>query len=621
MEKRHYPAAVMFAILLAASTLYLNSLNSLVAVPAAARPAAQVVTDLSTGQYLKHVSYLASPEMKGRASGSPELDRAADYIAQQFRLAGLRAAGESNTYFQNFELTTGATFGEKNELQLNGTTLKSKEEFVPIVFSNTAQVEGPVVFVGYGMTAPEMHWDDYRGIDAKDKIVVVFRHEPQELDPKSLFAGTEFTVHASFINKAINARQHGAKGIIFITDPNNHPADDVSTATRQLENGDMGIPAVHAGRVPVMKMFTDAGKDLAAIQKKIDTDLESQSFELPNTRARIATEVVRTRRTVRNVVGAIPGTDPILKDEWVIVGAHYDHLGLGDRSSLAPSQVGQVHHGADDNASGTSGVLELARVAAKNKGQWKRSVLFMTFAGEELGLLGSAHFANNPTIPLKNANGMINMDMIGRLNNDRLFVGGVGTSPGYQPWLEEFNKSLGLKLDYSDSGYGASDHTSFNAKKIPVLFFFSGLHTDYHKPSDTADKINAGGAVKVLSLVYMMLEKMASDAPRLEYVEVRPPQQPAGGGGGGYGTYFGSVPDFRDDLKGVLFADVQNNSPAGKAGLKAGDLMVEFDGKPIQNLYDFTYALRSKKPGDVVVVVVKRNGQDVKANVTLEARR
>jgi hypothetical protein len=559
--------------------------------------------------------------MKGRASGSPELERAADYIAEQFRMFGLQPAGDNKTYFQNFQITTGAKLGAKNELRLNGASLKVNDDFVPIIFSNTAEFEGQVVFAGYGITAPEMHYDDYRGIDAKNKIVVVFRHEPQEMDAKSPFAGTNFTAHASFINKAINARQHGAKGIVFITDPVHHTNEELGTATRQIENDDMGIPSIHARRDPVMKMFQAAGKDLAAIQKQIDADLASQSFEVPATRARIATDVIRTRKTVRNVIGAVAGSDPALRNEWVVVGAHYDHLGLGERDSLAPSLAGQVHHGADDNASGTSGVLELARIASRNKGQWKRSLLFMTFAGEEMGLLGSAHFANNPTVPVASINGMINMDMIGRVNNDRLFVGGVGTSPNYKSWLEESNKAVGLMLDYSDSGYGASDHTSFNSKKIPVLFFFSGLHSDYHKPSDTAEKINVTGAIKVLSLVYMMMEKAASDAPRLQYVEVQRPQTPGGGAGGGYGTYFGSVPDFRDDLKGVLFADVQNNSPAAKAGLKAGDLMVEFDGKPIQNLYDFTYALQSKKPGEVVAVVVKRNGQDVKVNVTLEARR
>ena len=618
MKNKYYASGLGLALLVSLSAVLLNSVIAVQPV----RSAESAVADLSAARYLERVTYLARDEMKGRGDGSPELDQAADYIASQFRTFGLKAAGDDPTYFQNFELTTGADFGSKNELQLSGENLRINEDFVPIAFSNTAEFEGPVVFAGYGITAAELHYDDYQGINANAKVVVILRHEPQELDPASPFNGTNFTVHASFINKAINARQHGAKGIVFITDPNNHvsEADTVGEATRIEESTDFGISAVQARRGPVMKLFKDAGRDLAAVQKKIDANLEPQSFELPAVRIRIATEVNRTRKTVRNVVGMLPGSDPALQNEYVVAGAHYDHLGLGDRDSLAPSQIGQIHHGADDNASGTSGVLELARLAAKNKQAFKRSIVFMTFAGEELGLLGSSYFVNHPTIPLENITAMINMDMIGRLTNDRLFVGGVGTSPNFKSWVEDFNKSVGLKLDYSESGFGASDHTSFNAKKIPVLFIFSGLHADYHKPSDTYDKINAQGAVKVLSLVYPMLAKVANEPERLQYAQVQEPQ-PQGGGAGGDGPYFGSIPDFRDDLKGVLFSDVRPDSPAAKAGLQAGDLMVQFDGKPIQNLYDFTYALRAKKPGDVVLVVVKRNDQEVKANVTLEARR
>jgi hypothetical protein len=618
MAKDRYPIVLTAALLVVLPTLYLGSLGAL----QSRGTAATVVPDLSASRYLSQVTYLARDEMKGRGNGSPELDQAADYIASQFRTWGLKPGGENGTYFQTFEVTTGVEFGAKNELQLNGTNLKVNEDFVPIAFSNTAEFDGPVVFAGYGITAPELHYDDYQNIDATGKIVVVFRHEPQERDANSPFDGTNFTLHASFINKAINARQHGAKGIVFVTDPNNHASDPdtVGEATRGAEGDDLAIPSIHARRTPVLKFFQDAGKDLAALQKQIDADLKPESFELPALHARIATDVTRIRKPVRNVLGIVTGSDATLQNEWVVVGAHYDHLGLGDRNSLAPSQIGQIHHGADDNASGTAGVLELARLAAKNKQSWKRSILFMTFAGEELGLLGSSYFVNHPTIALANAAAMINMDMIGRMTNDRLFVGGVGTSPNFKPWLEDFNKTVGLKLDYSDSGFGSSDHTSFNAKKIPVLFIFSGLHTDYHKPSDTYDKINAEGAVRILSLVYLMLDTIASEVSRLEYTEVQEPR-PTGGGGGGYGPYFGSIPDFRDDLKGVLFSDVRPDSPAAKAGLKAGDLMVGFDGKSIQNLYDFTYALRSKKAGDVVVVVVKRDGKEIKANVTLEARR
>lgn len=326
-----------------------------------------------------------------------------------------------------------------------------------------------------------------------------------------------------------------------------------------------------------------------------------------------------SRPQARNVVAALAGRDPTLRDEWVVIGAHYDHLGLGERGSLAPSARGQIHHGADDNASGTSGVLELARLAATGTRRFGRSLLFTTFAGEELGLLGSAYFTNHPPVPIEAMAAMINMDMIGRPRNRRVFVGGVGTSPALRPWLDELNRRVGLQLDYSDSGFGSSDHTSFTVKHIPVLFFFSGLHGDYHKPSDTFDKIDADGARQVLSLVYLMMERLANDPARPQWTAVDE-GAPSAGGGSGYGPYFGSIPDF-GAASGVLFAEVRPGSPAAQAGLRAGDLLVEFDGKPIQNLYDFTYALRAKKPGDVVRVIVRRNDMPVAVTVLLEARR
>jgi len=612
LQKAQARAVLGLAVLFAAAIAYLHW------AARGAGPSAEVVSELSPTRYLQDVTYLASDEMKGRGDGSPELDKAADYIADAFRRAGLEPKGDAGTYFQSFEITTGAELGPKNALEIAGRALKRDEDFVPMVFSTTAEFEGPLVFAGYGITNTDAHYDDYTGIDAAGKIAVVLMHN--DIDSKSAFAATSFAPHLSFVNKAINAKLHGARGVIFISAAAGLSGDELSGGPRQQEESDMGIPAVHAKRGPLIEAFKAAGKDLAAAEAAIDKGAMPQSFELMGSKARISTEIVRSRKTIRNVIGGIDGSDPKLKDQWIVVGAHYDHLGLGNRNSLAPSQIGQVHHGADDNASGTAGVMELARLAAGNRPEWKRSMLFMAFAGEEIGLLGSSNFVNHPTVPLNQVDAMINMDMIGRLNNDRVYVGGVGTSPTLKPVVSELDKEPGLQLEFSESGYGASDHMSFNAKKIPVLFFFSGLHTDYHKPSDTADKINAPGAVRVLSLVYATMDRLSADPKRLDYVEVQQPQAEAGRERG-YGPYFGSVPDFRDDIKGVLFSDVQNNSPAAKAGLKAGDLMVEFDGKPIQNLYDFTYALRAKKPGDVVVVVVKRNGQDVKVNVALEARK
>jgi hypothetical protein len=319
---------------------------------------------------------------------------------------------------------------------------------------------------------------------------------------------------------------------------------------------------------------------------------------------------------VNNILAWLPGKS----DEYIVIGAHYDHLGRGNFDSLAPSQIGQIHPGADDNASGSAGVVELARLLAPQRGQLGRSILFMNFAGEELGLLGSAEWVKEPTRPLAKAVAMINMDMIGRIKDDKVYIGGVGTGSSFKAVLEQAQKDEPFKIEYSAGGYASSDHTSFVTKKIPVLFFFSGLHSDYHKPSDTADKINAPSAARLLDLIEGVTLQLANaqEAPTFQVVAEDPH---AGGGGGGYGPYFGSIPDFGQVENGVKFSDVKPNSPAAKAGLKAGDILVQFGDKPIKNLYDFTDALRRSKIGDVVEVKVLRDGQPVTASVKLEQRK
>jgi hypothetical protein len=591
----------------------------LIAGSARASPRQEEV-ETSPERYLEHVRILASPDMQGRGNGTPELDRAAEYLAGQFEAMGLEPAGEGGTWFQTFEVTTDTRVGPGNALTLGDTPLEDSA-FEPLRFSASGTVSSPLVFVGYGITAPEMHWDDYRDVEVTDKIVVAFRHEPQENVPESPFDGTAFTTHASLRNKAVNARQHGARGILFILDPNAHGPDEeeIEATARETETGDSGIAAAYVRMAPVLAAFREAGFDLAEIQQEIDTRLESRSFEAPGLTARLGTDILRVRGEVRNVLGAVRGSDPDLAREWIALGAHYDHLGLDGEFSLDANGEGQIHHGADDNASGTAGILELARLASARRDSLERSLLFMGFAGEEIGLLGSSHFVNNPTVEADSLVAMVNLDMIGRIQNDRVFVSGIGTSPGFQPLMTELGASSGLSLDFSESGMGASDHMPFNLKQIPVLFFFSGLHGDYHRPTDTADKINVEGAVRVLSLVWRTLDRLAEAPDRPLYTPVASPG-PITGSGGGYGPYFGSIPDFRDDLGGVLFAGISEGSPAAEAGLRAGDLLVEFAAKPVGNLYDFTYALQAQKPGDVVVVVVVRAEERISAEVTLGAR-
>jgi Zn-dependent M28 family amino/carboxypeptidase len=322
------------------------------------------------------------------------------------------------------------------------------------------------------------------------------------------------------------------------------------------------------------------------------------------------------------VVAELPGSEPSFAEQYIVVGAHYDHLGLGEHDSLAPGQRGQIHHGADDNASGTSGVLELADALAHSKERLRHSIVFICFAGEELGLLGSSYYTDHAPFPLKQTIAMINMDMIGRVSNNRMYIGGTGTSPDFRNLVEDANRTLQFALSYSASGYGASDHTSFTVREVPVLFFFSGLHSDYHKPSDTWDKIDAVNGARVVELVSKVIHGLDGLNDKPQYVRVSEPVGYAMGGGGGYGPYFGSIPDFGQvEHGGVKFSDVRDGSPAGKAGFKAGDVLVEFDGKKIDNLYDFTYALRAHKPGDKVTVTVLRGNERVTHEVTLEVRK
>lgn len=608
----------------------MRKLRYLIVFGAAVLFAAPRDPSFSAERYLDNIKFLASPELKGRESGSPELEKAAQFIAAQFRADGLKPL-DGRSYLQPFEITTSAKLGRDSSLDVTvgGKTesLQLSKEFIPINFSSRGKASGGVVFAGYGITAPEYNYDDYAGLDVHGKFVIVLQHEPQEFDEKSVFAGKIYTTHSEMYSKAANARKHGAAGVILVYDSVNHETDKDSKEGLEPFGGTSGptdarILFAQVRENDVESWVKAAGRDLHEIETAMNADLKPRSFAIPGVEIRENIDVERVVKTVHNVVAYLPGQT----DEYVIIGAHYDHLGLGGQFSLDPSLTGTVHPGADDNASGTSAVIELARHYAALP-RPKRGILFMTFAGEELGLLGSGYYANHPELPLDHAVAMINMDMIGRVRDGKLYIGGAGTGTTLRADLDALTPEFpDLHVDYSDnSGYGSSDHTSFTAKQVPVLFFFSGLHGDYHKASDTWDKINATGAIEVVKLVADVTDKLDSDAGRPRFVRVEEKPNPhsgvVAGSGSGYGPYFGSVPDFAEPPRGVRFADVNPGSPAARAGLKAGDILVKFGTDNIQNLYDFTYALRAHKPGDEVEVQVLRGDQTVTARVTLTERK
>jgi hypothetical protein len=579
--------------------------------------AASTTPQADPNRYVNDVKALASPEMEGRGAGTNGLTRAEHLIEKRYKDLHLQPAGVHG-YAQPFSVITGARLESDNRCTVQTADKKQElniqQDFVPFSFSSSGQVAAPLVFAGYGATADEFHYDDYAGLDVKDKIAVVLRYEPSGLSAHGQ------TQHSQLITKAINARNHGAKALIIVNGKLGDGEEDLLTRFGSVSGPEnTGIVMIQVKNAVADTWFQTAGKTLKDVQDQINATTKPASFSFPDTlRLNLNVDIETTRATVNNVLAWLPGQS----DEYVIIGAHYDHLGRGNFDSLAPAQIGQIHPGADDNASGTAGVLELARLLAPERGKLKRSILFMDFAGEELGLLGSAEWVKEPTRPLAKAVAMINMDMIGRIKDDKVYIGGVGTGSTFKSMLDQAEKDAPFKCEASPGGYSSSDHTSFVTKKIPVLFFFSGLHSDYHKPSDTWDKINGPSAAKLLDMVENVATQLAN-ADQPPAFQVVSEEKPLGGvgGGGGYGPYFGSVPDFGQVETGVKFSDVRPNSPAAKAGLKAGDILVQFGDKPIKNLYDFTDALRRSKVGDVVEVKVLRDGQPVTASVKLEQRK
>lgn len=601
------------------TALLLSLLALVVCVWAAETPA------ISPDKLRQHVTYLASPQLKGRGTGTPELDRAAKYIVNHFKKAGL-APGNGRDYVQKFTVTVGAKLGPKNAIAavVNGAaprTLAVEKDYVPLNFSDSGRGTMGLVFAGFGITADEYRYDDFLHMDVSGKAVIVLRNEPQKDDDKSPFDGKQPTQHSQIVAKAINARNHGAKAMILVNDQPGPAEEDLLLKFGSLTGPDnAGILLVHAKRAVVDEWLKPSGKNLSALERVINEKLEPQSFYLPELKLDLSVDVRKITATTQNVIGILRGGDPQLAEEAVVIGAHYDHLGLGERNSLAPSQAGKVHPGADDNASGTAALLELASALAVRKADLKRSIVFLAFSGEELGLLGSAYYTKNPAWPLERTVAMINMDMIGRPKEGKIYIGGMGTSPIFKELIEQANRT-GLTLSYQQSGYGPSDHSSFYVKNIPVLFFFSGLHADYHKPTDLPDRLLYAEEARVADLVLRATELLSVRPERPAFVRVHEPRPVVGGGGGGYGAYFGSIPDMGEEVEGVKFADIRDGSPAAKAGLKGGDILVELAGKPIKNLYDFTYALRAHKPGETVSVVVLRGGERMTVNVTLEQRK
>ncbi len=578
--------------------------------------------------FLQHVSYLAGDELEGRGVNTPGIEHAAEYIAREFSRAGLRPAGENDTFFQPFNVTLGQKLTGKSSLwfalpQHNAGEVMAND-FTTLPFSSSERFEGPVAFVGYGITNLDANYDDYDdrpGFDPKGRVLLMLRYEPHDADPNAKFGGDTPSLHASFESKARRAREHGAKAILIVNPPMHHPDEGRLFPFDSVEHvQSYGIPMLQIKREVASKLIEAAGiDDLKTLQASLDNVRKPRSTNLLGVVVGGDPGLFRERGTARNVIGVIRGTG-LLADEYVVIGAHYDHLGRTiPRGPHPTSQPGdlkpEIHNGADDNASGVAGLIELARIFAAHAAP-RRSILFIAFSGEEMGLLGSMHFVNHPAVPLDHIIAMLNMDMIGRLRKDQLQVFGIRTAREFAPLVERESGVLGFDLKTSAGGFGPSDHTSFYSKKIPVLHFFTGVHEDYHRPGDDTDKINAPGGARVVQLIYRIAQAIIAAPSRPAYVAVAESQPSRSG----LKVRLGVMPSYaEDDQPGMLIDGVSPGSPAERGGLQGGDRILMVGDHAINNVYDFMDALGRYKPGDEADLTVLRNGQRIKVPVKFEA--
>lgn len=577
------------------------------------------------------VTWLAAPEREGRGPGTAGITAAADWIAEQFTAAGLQQVGPLRR--QSFVMTLEATLPDDkpNRAELVGPPgasgtptvipLELGKTFTPLAAGGSGPFDLPLVFAGYGITAPAEDYDDYAplGPAAKAAAAVVLRQEPQKENPHSVFNGNQASQHAALVRKIANASEHEAGGVIFCNDASATEPDALMDFRRAGggENG-RAMPVLQVSRSIVADLIEQAtGSALPELEAEIDKALEPQSQPLDGWRIRGEVTIERQQTDADNIVGILPGTGKAsdgsaLERDVVILGAHYDHLGYGDSNSLAPGEKA-IHHGADDNASGTAMLLEVAR-QLRAEGPLPRTVLFVAFAGEERGLLGSGHYTANPLVPLERTAAMVNLDMVGRLVDDKLIVHGTGTGTGFDPLIDRLTEAAGFTVAKEPGGFGPSDHSSFYARKIPVMHVFTGSHTDYHRPTDTAEKINYAGMVRISRLIAAIIRDLATAPEPPAYIEVASKMFQ---GGGGDRPYFGSIPDFAKPGGGYAITGVSKGSPAAQGGLQGGDIIVRLGDSAITGLEDFDSALRKHKAGEAVPVVVKRDGVEKTLTVTL----
>ncbi|HTU19080.1 MAG TPA: M28 family peptidase [Gemmataceae bacterium] len=576
----------------------------------------------SEARLRRDITFLASDACEGRGPGTQGINKAADYIAAQFKQAGLKPGGVEGGYFQPFTINANI-LDEPGRLALMGPqgqtiTLKQGVQFWPMALGGSGSDEAPIVFAGYGISSKKADYDDYAEVDVLHKVVILLRGAPSSADKDH---AAELMKGAPFVNKIAKAEEHGAAAVIIVNDADTaRDGDDLLDFNFTAFSHSMGkIPAYHVRRSVLEMMLPEGADTLTKLEKDINRELKPHSRELPGWKVSFAVKMHRGKIDVKNIVGVLEGAGP-LANETVVVGAHYDHLGYGGTGSLARSKKMAIHHGADDNASGTTTMIELARRFAAQRDRQGRRLVFIAFSGEEMGLFGSEYYCKHPLFSLKETASMFNLDMVGRLRIDKksgkpkVLTEGCGTAKSFRELLDKLGEKHDFKMVNTPSGFGPSDHASFCGKEIPVLFVWTDYHDDYHRPSDTSDKINVEGMRRIADLSQEAITTLARmDKPQFIKVKKDP------GSPGQYkGPTLGIRPSYSDEDEGLLIGGVVEGRPAANAGLKADDRIISIGGKPIKNIQTYMTVMGGHKKGETIEVGIIRDGKKKLVKVTLE---
>jgi hypothetical protein len=574
-----------------------------------------------------HVETLAGEKLEGRLAGSAGERLAADYIARELTRMGAKPLPAQKDFFQPFEFTAGTKdAGSTLLVTRSGNAPRAfitTSHVQALSFSDSSEVTGDVVFAGYGLVVPEAQnfgYDSYVGLDVKDKVVLVFRYFPEDADQKTRAILARYS---DLRYKAMAARQRGAKAMLVVTGPRSPNAGETIPMSFDTALAGSGIVAASISGAAGDEIFAAAGKQIEAVQKEFDSgNPHVAGFAIPEATVTVRAAVARESQTAHNVVAYLPATSPTtgVDKPWVALGAHYDHLGRGTHgNSLArKEESGQVHHGADDNASGSAAVLAAAELLSKQPR--RRNVIVAFWSAEEIGLLGSAAYVNAPPVPLTELAAYLNFDMVGRMTDNRLTVQATGTSPVWPRILEQANVVAGFDLVLQPDPYQPTDVASFNQAGVPCLTFFTSTHVDYHRPSDTAEKINYEDLDRIVSFAAAIVKRIGDTPESPQFTKVDQ-QTDATAGRAGIRLFTGTIPDYATNVKGLLLGGVIGGGPAEESGLQKGDVIVEINGQTIANIYDYTYALETLKIGEPVKVVYMRGTERRETTLTPAARK